>query len=62
MEYFQGGLYKYTVGNEKTLDDAVKLQNEVHDKGFKGAFVVAFLNETRITPAEAIEILKKQKK
>ena len=61
-EYFHGGLYKYTVGNCSTLEEAVSLQHEVQQKGFRDAFVVAFLNEQRITPAEAVELLKKQKK
>jgi len=57
--YLQDGIYKYTVGNEKTLEDAVILMEDVHKKGFKDAFVVAFRNGQRISPKEAILLLKK---
>jgi N-acetylmuramoyl-L-alanine amidase len=60
--YYHGGLYKYTTGNMKTLDEAVKLQQDVQQKGYKGAFVVAFLNEQRINTTDAEQLLKNQKK
>jgi len=60
--YLQGGIYKYTCGNLNTLEDAVKLQHEVQQQGYKDAFVVAFHNEQRITPAEAVLLLKNSKK
>jgi len=53
--YFQNGLYKYTCGNFKTLKEAVDCQHIVQSKGFKDAFVVAFLNEERISPNEALK-------
>ncbi len=56
--YFHNGLYKYTVGNEKSLTDANKLLFSIQEKGFKDAFVVAFLNNERISAAEAVKILK----
>jgi len=56
--YYHNGLYKYTVGNEKNLSDANKLLISIQDKGFKDAFVVAFLNNERISAAEAVKILK----
>jgi len=58
--YFHGGLYKYTVGNEKTMQDAVSLQKKMHSTGYKDAFVVAFLNGERISPNEAVKILNKK--
>ena len=60
-KYFHNGLYKYTVGNEKSLKEANDLLIKVQGKGFKDAFVVAFLNEQRISPAEAVRLLKKNK-
>jgi N-acetylmuramoyl-L-alanine amidase len=42
--YFHDGLYKYTLGDEKSLEDAAKIQKSLHDQGFKDAFVVAFKN------------------
>jgi N-acetylmuramoyl-L-alanine amidase len=60
--YQQNNIYKYTSGNFTTLEDAVKQQAEVQSKGFKDAFVVAFLNEQRISPSEAVKLLSQQKK
>ena len=60
-KYFHNGMYKYTLGNEKSLKEANELLIKVQEKGFKDAFVVAFLNEQRISPAEAVRLLKKNK-
>lgn len=38
------GITKYYSGNFSNYDDAVKRRNEVVEKGFKGAFIVAFEN------------------
>jgi N-acetylmuramoyl-L-alanine amidase len=54
--YEQNSAYKYTSGNFKTLNDALSYQHTVQEKGFKDAFVVAFLNEVRITLTEASKI------
>lgn len=56
--YFHEGLFKYTVGNEPSLEAAADLQRQVQDAGFHDAFVVAFLNNERISPAEAIQMLQ----
>lgn len=56
--YFHEGLYKYTVGDESSLESAAELQRQVQDAGFNDAFVVAFLNNERISPAEAIQMLQ----
>lgn len=56
--YSHNGLYKYTLGHESSLKDANKLLLKMQEKGFKDAFVVAFLNNERITAAEAVKILK----
>ncbi len=58
--YYHEGLYKYTVGNETSLEEAGKLQRAVQQAGFRDAFVVAFLNEERISAAEALKLLNKQ--
>lgn len=58
-EYQQGGLYKYTVGNTVDFEEITKLQSELRDLGFKGAFVVAFKDGERIKVSEAREILNK---
>lgn len=58
--YFHEGLYKYTVGNLPRLEDAVELQMGLQQAGYKDAFVVAFSNNERITPAEAIRMMNLQ--
>ncbi len=50
--------YKYYSGVYNTMDDAVKGQSQLRDKGFKDAFVVAFRNDVRIPVSEAREALK----
>jgi N-acetylmuramoyl-L-alanine amidase len=54
--YEQNGVFKYTSGNFKTLEDALSCQKNVQEKGFKDAFVVAFQNEVRITLVEAAKL------
>ena len=58
--YFHEGMYRYTVGNEASLEAAANIQQQVQEAGFKDAFVVAFLNEQRISASEAIRILNQQ--
>ncbi|HQP16912.1 MAG TPA: N-acetylmuramoyl-L-alanine amidase [Bacteroidales bacterium] len=53
--YVQNGIFKYTSGNFNTLQEAIAHQHIVQNKGFKDAFVVAFLNEERISPTEALK-------
>lgn len=55
--YLQNNTYKYTCGDFKTLKEAADYQQVVHEKGFKDAFVVAFLNGKRISPSEALKFL-----
>ena len=57
-EYIAGGWYKYTIGDEPSLEAAYKLQADVRTKGYQSAFVVAFQNERRIPLAEAIKKLQ----
>jgi N-acetylmuramoyl-L-alanine amidase len=58
--YFQDGLYKYTLGDERTIEDAAKIQKKLHDQGFNDAFVVAFKNDERITAQQAIQIINQR--
>jgi N-acetylmuramoyl-L-alanine amidase len=56
--YFHDGLYKYTVGKEKTLQEAISIQEKMQQIGYKDAFVVAFYNNERITAAEALRLMQ----
>ena len=58
-EYQQGGLYKYAVGDTQDFEEITKLQSELRDLGFTGAFVVAFKDGERIKVSEAREMLNK---
>lgn len=57
--YFNKGLYKYVTGSEPTPDSAMTLLEKVRGMGFKDAFLVAFLNGERISPQEAMKLIKK---
>jgi len=57
--YRHKGQFKYTVGDELTLEDATKLLNQVKRKGVKDAFIVIFRNNERIPDNEANRILGK---
>jgi len=61
QEYEEKGLFKYITGNKKNLSEANLMLKDVQKKGFKDAFVVAFQDNNRISPEEAIRILKKNK-
>jgi N-acetylmuramoyl-L-alanine amidase len=53
--YEAGGLYRYTVGNEKNMTDANRLQVQLRTNGFKDAFVVAFSDGERISISKALQ-------
>lgn len=55
--YLQKGVYRYTTGSFKRVSEAVNLQKQVREIGFKDAFVVAFNNGERISLQEAKELL-----
>jgi len=56
--YEAGGLYRYTYGNENSLDDISKFHKEAIEKGFKDAFVIAFKDGKRISVNDALKYLK----
>lgn len=58
-EYQQDKLYKYTSGSfENDYESANKHKNEMREKGFQHAFVVAFQNGERIALDKAIKLAK----
>jgi N-acetylmuramoyl-L-alanine amidase len=58
-EYIQGNLYKYYTGSFlNDLDGAKNFKVELQEKGFKNAFVIAFLAGERISIEKAIKLAK----
>ncbi len=55
--YLHLGLFRYTVGNEPTLEAASQLQSRVRKQGFRDAFIVAFVNGKRSTIQEAQKLV-----
>jgi N-acetylmuramoyl-L-alanine amidase len=51
-------MYKYIYGKVYTFAEAVSLQKEMRDRGFKDAFVVAYSKGKRVTVQEARILLK----
>jgi N-acetylmuramoyl-L-alanine amidase len=51
--YEHDGYYKYTAGNESTIEKAREIKSELEKKGFGDTFIVAFLDEKRISLDEA---------
>ncbi len=58
--YYHGGSYKYTSGDFNTMDDALALRKALIAKGYKDAFVVAFMGNDRITNEEAKKLSGKK--
>ncbi|MFZ1686029.1 MAG: N-acetylmuramoyl-L-alanine amidase [Flavobacteriales bacterium] len=58
MEYEGGGLFKYVVGNERTPEGAAKVKELCRQKGYDGAFIVAFKDGARIDLEKAVTLAK----
>ena len=56
--YEAGGLFRYTIGNERTWESATKIQDQARTSGFEDAFIIAFNNGKRIAVGEAVKLLK----
>lgn len=54
----EGNLYKFTIGNEASIETAKKLQSLAKKNGYKDAFVIAFYKGKKISLQKAKEILK----
>ncbi|MGV3632621.1 MAG: N-acetylmuramoyl-L-alanine amidase family protein [Bacteroidota bacterium] len=60
FEYQQDGFYKYAVGNfENDFSNANSYKNEMREKGFQHAFVIAFKNGSRMDLNTALKEIKK---
>ena len=58
-EYKENGMFKYTAGNFEDSNEAIKMQRQMREKGFKEAFVVAFKEGKRINMKDALLMQKK---
>lgn len=58
QEYEGGGMYKYVYGNERTPEGASKVKELCREKGYDGAFVVAFQDGARIELEKALTLAK----
>ncbi len=58
-EYKFKGVYKYYVGNRKSIKSVLELQKKIRKK-IPDAFVVAYIGDKRISISEAKRILKKK--
>ncbi|MEK6616107.1 MAG: SPOR domain-containing protein, partial [Bacteroidota bacterium] len=47
-EYTENGIYKYTAGDLKSIDEAKKLKAELRAKGYKDCFLVPFYGNKRV--------------
>lgn len=60
-KYFHQGLHKYTSGDDPTLEAALKHRDALVKKGYRDAFVVAFLDEERIAIDKAVELVQQRR-
>ena len=54
-------VYKYTIGNESNLEDAVTLQSALREKRYKDAFLIGIYQGKKISISEANSIIAKSK-
>ena len=53
-------IFKYLIGNYKTIDEAFAEQRRLRKEGFKDAFTVAFVNGKKTSMKEVNEIMDKK--
>ncbi|OIP01355.1 MAG: hypothetical protein AUJ98_04660 [Bacteroidetes bacterium CG2_30_33_31] len=58
--YYHSGFYKYVSGRYDSIEKAAIQLSKIRELGFSDAFVVAFIGGKRISPNEAMNILKNQ--
>ncbi len=57
--YKQNGQFKYTTGNFESYSNALALKDKLRNNGFKDAFIVAFLDDEKISLKEAKAVNEK---
>jgi len=56
--YYHNGLFKYTAGQFKTMEEANLYKNKMRKKVFKGSFIVPFYRGKRISVKDASELMQ----
>ncbi len=59
-EYKSAGLFRYSIGNEHSLEGARAVQKRCRDVGYDGAFIVAYRNDQRMDLQEALKLAQGQ--
>lgn len=58
LEFFvEGGLYKYTIGEEKDYKEIIKIRAQITSK-FPQSFIIAFVGDKKMTAKEALKLVK----
>ena len=53
--YKENNIYKYTIGNEDTLEDVKELRKLAVKNGYADAFIIAFLKNKKVSISSAVE-------
>ena len=54
-------MFKYTVGNESVYEKINKIKKIAIENGYEDAFIVAFLNDKKISISDALTFQKQLK-
>jgi hypothetical protein len=61
-QYINQGVFKYTIGEFKTMKEAQAAMPGIREKGFRDAFLVSYVNDKQVSIFEAMENLKSNNK
>jgi hypothetical protein len=61
-QYINQGIFKYTIGEFKTMKEAQEAMPGVRERGFRDAFLVSYKNDKQVSILEAEENLKENNK
>ena len=53
-KFIENSVYKYTIGNEISLEAAKLLRNKAIQNGYNDAFVIAFLKNEKVSISDAL--------
>ncbi len=53
--FHENGMYKFLTGRFLTYQDAATLCKKLKTSGYKDAFIVAYINGTRVSVSEAMK-------